>query len=146
VEKKRILVVDDEKSFTTILSMALEKIGFEVVVAENGLRAVEEFEIFNPHAVVLDIYMPVMDGVKVCKFIRVEKGNSTVPIIAITAYHDEEKKKEILEAGATLYLTKPIEASELISHIQNSISASPQTAQTAPGEQTLSGENNQQEA
>ncbi|MDD5749043.1 MAG: response regulator transcription factor [Actinomycetota bacterium] len=124
MEKKRILIVDDERSFTSVLSVLLEKSGFEVVVADNGLRAVEEFEIFQPHAVVLDIYMPLMDGIKVCKFIRVEKQNLSVPIIAVTAYHDEEKQQEVIEAGASLYLKKPIEATELLGHIRNVLEGS----------------------
>ncbi len=111
--------MDDEQDFTTATKLALENAGIEALVAENGLRALEEIEIFQPDVVILDIYMPVMDGVKVCKFIRVEKQNSTLPIIAITAYGDETKKEEVLNAGANLYLAKPIDPVELLDHVRS---------------------------
>lgn len=115
---KKALIVDDDKDFTSGTGILLENAGFEVRVAENGLRALEEIEIFQPDVVILDIYMPVMDGVKVCKFIRVEKGNLSMPIVAITAFDDEGRKDEILEAGADIYLTKPIDGAELLSQVQ----------------------------
>lgn len=117
--RPRVLIVDDEQDFTTATKLALENAGMEALVAENGLRAIEEIEIFQPDVVILDIYMPVMDGVKVCKFIRVEKQNATLPIVAITAYGDETKKEEVLAAGANLYLTKPIDPVELLDHVRS---------------------------
>lgn len=120
-ESKKLLVVDDDKEFTRVVQIYFERSGFEVGVAENGLRALEEFEIFRPDAIILDIYMPVMDGVKVLKFIRVQKNDQSTPIIALTGYHDEEKEKEVKEAGATVYLTKPIDMSKLRKKIEDVI-------------------------
>jgi DNA-binding response OmpR family regulator len=62
--------------------------------------------------------------VKACKFIRIEKGNSSLRIVAITAYDDETKKREVLEAGANLYLTKPIDPGDLLEQVKKAISGS----------------------
>lgn len=118
MEKKRVLIVDDEADFTTGVSVVLESAGYETLVADNGLRALEEIDIFQPDAIILDIYMPVMDGVKVCKLVRIEKQNTMTPIIAITAFDDEAKRNEILDAGANVYLTKPIPPEQLLDQVR----------------------------
>lgn len=119
MDRKRVLIVDDERDFTTGVSVVLENAGFETLVVDNGLRALEEIDIFQPDAIILDIYMPVMDGVKVCKLVRIEKQNTTTPIIAITAFDNEEKRKEILDAGANVYLTKPIPPEQLLDQVRS---------------------------
>lgn len=130
--KPRVLIVDDDKDFTQGTRVMLEGAGFEVSIAENGLRAVEEIDIFQPDVIILDIYMPVMDGVKVCKFIRIEKGNVDLPIIAITAYDDETKKAEILASGANLYLTKPIDGPDLLNQVRQIIAKAREGGLTPP--------------
>ncbi len=119
--QKRILIVDDDKEVTRAMRMYFEQWGMEVRVAENGLRALEEIGVFQPNAVILDIFMPLLDGVKVCKFLRLEKRKLDIPIIVLTGHHDPEREKEILQAGANLYLTKPIDMAELLKHVQESI-------------------------
>lgn len=112
---KKILIADDEKNITDIIAFNLQKEGFEVVCAQDGQQALKLFEEKNPDLVLLDIMMPVMNGIEVCSQIR-EK--SQVPIIMLTARADEVDKVLGLETGADDYVTKPFSISELIARIK----------------------------
>ncbi|MBU4175543.1 MAG: response regulator [Actinobacteria bacterium] len=118
-KRRRVLIVDDDTELINVMRIYFQRSGFEAETADSGQKALKLFDSFNPDAVILDILMPGMDGVKVCKAIRVDKGNLTMPIIALTGFHKEKTKEEILEAGANLYLTKPIDISKLIKHIKD---------------------------
>jgi len=118
-ERKRILIVDDDTELINVMRIYFQRSGFEAETADSGRKALKVFDSFKPDAMILDILMPRMDGVKVCKAIRVDKGNLTMPIIALTGFHKEKTKREIIEAGANLYLTKPVDISRLIKHIKD---------------------------
>ena len=118
-ERKRVLIVDDDPEFVKVMRIYFRRSGFEPQVAESGRKALKAVDSFEPDVMILDILMPKMDGVKVCKAIRVDMGNTTMPIIALTGYHKATTKHEILEAGANLYLTKPIDMNQLIKHIKD---------------------------
>ncbi len=112
---KKILIADDEKNITDIIAFNLQKEGFEVVCAQDGQQALKLFDEKNPDLVLLDIMMPIMNGIEVCSQIR-EK--SQVPIIMLTARADEVDKVLGLEMGADDYVTKPFSISELIARIK----------------------------
>ncbi|MDQ0095695.1 response regulator transcription factor [Paeniglutamicibacter psychrophenolicus] len=111
----RILLVEDEESLSDPLTYLLEKEGFEVRVAENGLDAVTEFERHGADLVLLDLMLPGQPGTEVFRQIRV---TSQVPVIMLTAKDSEIDKVVGLELGADDYVTKPYSSRELVARIR----------------------------
>lgn len=111
----KILIVEDESSLAEPLSFLLRKEGFETVIAEDGLKAVELFTSQHPDLILLDLMLPGISGTEVCKRIR---GVSMVPIIMLTAKDDEVDKVVGLELGADDYVTKPYSGRELVARIK----------------------------
>jgi DNA-binding response OmpR family regulator len=110
-----ILLVDDEDSIQTLLTYPLERDGYRVVQARDGEEALERFAAEEIDLVVLDVMLPKLDGLEVCKRLRSE---STVPIIMLTARGDELDKVLGLELGADDYITKPFSIREFRSRIR----------------------------
>jgi DNA-binding response OmpR family regulator len=111
----RILLVDDEQSIQTLLSYPLRKEGYQVVQATDGRQALERFDEQPFDLVVLDLMLPKLDGLEVCRQLR---GRSSVPIIMLTARSDEIDKVVGLELGADDYITKPFSLREFSSRIK----------------------------
>ncbi len=115
---KTILVVDDEPNIRDVIHRSLEKHQFIVVMATNGWDALAAFDQATFAAVILDIMMPQLNGLEVCRRIR---QKSTVPIIMLTALNEETDKITALREGADDYLTKPFAVGELIARLQSVI-------------------------
>lgn len=113
--KKTILVVDDEKSIRHLLNINLTKEGYNVIEAEDGLEAVEIATEQKPDLILLDVMLPKLDGLSVCKRI---KNTMNVPIVMVTAKDGEVDKILGLELGADDYVTKPFSIRELIARIK----------------------------
>jgi two-component system response regulator RegX3 len=111
----RILVVEDEESFSDALSFMLKREGFEVTVAADGNVAVSEFDANGADLVLLDLMLPGLSGTEVCKNIR---GKSNVPIIMVSAKDGEIDKVLGLELGADDYVTKPFSSRELLARVR----------------------------
>ncbi len=111
----KILVVEDEASFSEALKYLLGREGFEVVVAESGTQALEIFDETNPDLLLLDLMLPGVSGTEVCRIIR---AKSQVPIIMLTAKDSEIDKVVGLEIGADDYVTKPYSSPELIARMR----------------------------
>jgi DNA-binding response OmpR family regulator len=111
----RILLVDDEQSIQTLLSYPLQKDGYEVVNATDGRQALARFEEGAFDLVVLDVMLPQVDGLEVCRRMR---ARSTVPIIMLTAKAEEVDKVVGLELGADDYITKPFSMREFRSRVR----------------------------
>ena len=111
---RNILVVEDDRNISELIRMYLEKEGFEVRLAYDGGKAVEEFEREQPDMVLLDIMLPVLDGWQVCERIR---RKAKTPIIMLTAKSDVTDRITGLEMGADDYLVKPFEMKELMARI-----------------------------
>ena len=111
----RILVVEDEVSFSDPLSYLLRKEGYEVSVAENGNDALTEFDSAGADLVLLDLMLPGLSGVDVCRALR---QRSNVPVIMLTAKDSEIDKVVGLELGADDYVTKPYSSRELLARIK----------------------------
>lgn len=107
-ETLRILAVDDNRTNLHILQVFLRKMGHEVMLAENGAQAVQQFKDHSPDLVLLDIMMPIMDGFEAARQIKALTRDKWVPIIFLSALNRDENLVEGLEAGADDYLTKPI--------------------------------------
>src|SRR5258708_29632180 len=114
-KEKYILVVDDEPNIREFVRRSLEKHGFKVKLAANGWEALAEFEQTTFILVILDIMMPQMNGLEVCRRIR---QTSIVPIIILTALGEEADKIAALNQGADDYLTKPFGVGELLARLQ----------------------------
>src|ERR1700730_16143159 len=111
----RILLVDDEQSILTLLSYPLRQDGHDVVRASSGGEALERFGEQELDLVVLDVMMPHMDGLEVCRRMR---ASSTVPIIMLTAKTEEIDKVLGLELGADAHITKPFSIREFRSRVK----------------------------
>jgi two-component system alkaline phosphatase synthesis response regulator PhoP len=114
--KMKILVVEDEKDIQKLLRYNLEKEGYDPVVASDGESGVELFRREKPRVVVLDLMLPKVDGLEVCRLIRAE--NRTVPILMLTAKNTEVDKIVGLEMGADDYVTKPFSVREVMTRIK----------------------------
>ncbi|MDM5340966.1 response regulator YycF [Fictibacillus enclensis] len=112
---KKILVVDDERPIADILQFNLEKEGFQVTCAYDGVSAIEKIESEKPDMILLDIMLPMKDGMEVCREVR--KKYDT-PIIMLTAKDSEIDKVLGLELGADDYVTKPFSTRELIARVK----------------------------
>lgn len=113
VQAKKILVVDDEPDVTELLSYKLRREGYAVEVINNPLEIMGKAREFEPDLFVLDIMMPDLDGLKICRMIRADKKLSSVPIIFLTARGEVEDRIKGLESGADDYLSKPFDTKEL---------------------------------
>jgi two-component system KDP operon response regulator KdpE len=112
---RRILLAEDEAALRDFISRNLRARGFEVHEAGNGLEALAIWERENPHLLILDIMMPRMDGLEVCRRVR---EHSAVPIIVLTALDAESDKVTALDLGADDYLTKPFGVEELLARVR----------------------------
>ncbi|HHX59818.1 MAG TPA: response regulator transcription factor [Epulopiscium sp.] len=113
--KSRVLVVDDDKNIGELISLYLEKEGYETKKVYDGKEAVKEFFSYQPHLILLDIMLPGMDGYDVCKEIR---KTSDVPIIMLTAKGETFDKVLGLELGADDYMVKPFDTKELTARVK----------------------------
>lgn len=113
--KEKVLIVDDEESIVTLLKFNVEKAGFMTDVAYDGLEALRKVEEASFDFIILDLMLPKMDGMEVCKYLR-DRGIH-VPILMLTARGDEADKVAGLELGADDYLTKPFSPREVIARI-----------------------------
>ena len=124
----RILVVDDDTRLTQLLQLVFESRGFGVTIAYNGEQALESLENELPEAILLDLMMPGMSGLEVCKHIRSNPRTSNIPVIVITAKYDTQTRQEMMDAGANEYLVKPFRPSELIKITREAVTQPPSSA------------------
>ena len=113
--KQKILIADDEAQIREILRIYFEKEGFEVIEAEDGAAAILKVQSEKPDILLLDIMMPVLDGIEVCKQVR---KMSDLPIIMVTAKDDDDDRIAGLEIGADDYITKPFNILEVKARIK----------------------------
>jgi DNA-binding response OmpR family regulator len=111
----RILVVDDDPTIRDVLSRYLAHAGFAVHTAEDGLQALASMAENSPDLVVLDVMLPGLDGIEVCRRLR---ASTPVPVVMLTALGEEDDRVVGLEVGADDYLTKPFSPRELVARIQ----------------------------
>jgi two-component system alkaline phosphatase synthesis response regulator PhoP len=114
--KNKILVVDDEQSIVTLLQYNLEQAGYEVITAMDGEEGKQMAELESPDIIVLDLMLPKLDGMEVCKQLRQEK--IMTPILMLTAKDDEFDKILGLELGADDYMIKPFSPREVIARVK----------------------------
>jgi two-component system response regulator RegX3 len=118
VSARTILLVEDEPALAESIQYSLEREGYRVVIAPDGERGIERFHADAPALVLLDLMLPRVSGLDVCRAIRAE---STVPIVIVTAKDSEADKVTGLEIGADDYVTKPFSTRELVSRVRANI-------------------------
>src|SRR5688500_777414 len=109
---KRILIVEDYADVRTMMKIMVQIYGFEVIEAQDGYEAVEKTEEYHPDLILMDLAMPIMNGITAAKVIKKVKGFDDIPIIALTAYADSFWK-QATEAGCDKIIAKPIEFDKL---------------------------------
>ena len=113
-----ILLVDDEEDLLDLLSYALQREGFDVLTAQDGVEALRIARKERPDLIVLDIMMPKMDGLETCQRLREDANLRLTPILMLTARSEERDEILGLDAGADDYLTKPTSPNLLVSHVR----------------------------
>ena len=114
---EKVLVVDDERQIRDLLGEFLEREGYEVLLSSAGEEAIELAERKIPHAILLDVKMPGIDGIEVCKRLKAEPRTRFIPVIMITGYVDN--KMVAIESGADDFVNKPIDLVELAVRVKS---------------------------
>lgn len=116
--KETILIVEDEKDIVRMLEYNLKKEGYKTVSTNNGERAIDMANKKQPNLIILDLMLPGIDGLEVCKLLKKESATAPIPVIMLTAKTQESDKIVGLELGADDYVTKPFSPRELIARIK----------------------------
>jgi DNA-binding response OmpR family regulator len=124
-DTKRILVVDDDKGALTLISIMLQRGGFEVRKALDANEALAILDQETPDMIILDVMMPGIDGIKLCGMIRERQEMLTVPILILSAKHDSVSVISSMENGATDYLLKPIMHNDLVAKARQLLNINP---------------------
>ena len=114
----KVLVVDDELHITALLKFTLEMNGYEVVIANDGMEAMEKVESVRPDLILLDIKMPRLNGWQVCEKLKSNELTKNIPIIMVTAFAQKEAQQRSMELGADEYISKPFEGSFLLETVK----------------------------
>ena len=125
MEKQKILIVDDDGRIRNLLKIYLEKAGFQVSEAENGLEALLALQNSQPNLIVLDIMMPVLDGMETCRQIR---KLATTPILLLTARTEVDDKLLGFDCGADDYVEKPFNPQEVVARVRAILRRRPSAA------------------
>jgi CheY-like chemotaxis protein len=115
---EKILIVDDDLETVRLIGMTLQRQGYKILAAENGIKAIEIAKNESPDLIILDIMMPDLDGFEVARKLRKDKTTLDIPILMFTAKGMVEDKISGYDAGADDYLTKPIHPAELMAHVK----------------------------
>lgn len=114
----RILAVDDDEDILTLIKLILKQHGLEMIPATSGMEALERLTHDLPDLVILDLMMPEMDGLEVCRHIRADPRTAHLPVMILTARTQPESRAEAFRAGADDYVTKPVHPDELVARLQ----------------------------
>ena len=124
VPRKCVLLVEDNDDNRTIYATILEHYGYTVAEAPNGLEGVQKAEALCPDLIIMDISLPVMDGLEATRRIRANPRTATIPVLAVTANARESDRASVLRAGCDRYLAKPVEPRRLVEEVQKIIGPS----------------------
>ncbi|HSG77674.1 MAG TPA: response regulator [Burkholderiales bacterium] len=119
---KKVLLVDDEPNIVAALEFLLEKNGYDVKVAANGVEAIAQLDAFRPDLVLLDVMVPKLSGYEVCQRMRAEPKWRDIKIVMLSAKGREVEVNKGMSLGADLYVTKPFSSAELVATIQQLLS------------------------
>ncbi len=117
----KILLADDAKNIVLVLKMSLEKAGYDVIIARDGLSALELAQTEDPDLILLDILMPKMNGFLVIEALKDDPVTSEIPVVFISAKSEEKDLERARSLGASDYLVKPIKQEELLAIVEKNI-------------------------
>lgn len=118
-DNKKILVVDDEQVTLKLLSIRLGINGFDVITASDGAAGLERARKEKPDLIVLDLMLPNINGFEVCRMLKFDDRYKNIPIIILSALHDQKERDRAVECGADAYFIKPFDLDLLLSKIRN---------------------------
>jgi len=122
MEKRRVMIVDDEEHFLKVTKINLERTDkYDVMTLSNAKDIISQVKIFKPDIILLDILMPKMDGVEVCKLLNKDPEGEKIPIITLSALDTDKDKLMMYKLGVVDFLVKPIEKSDLIAKIEKAL-------------------------
>jgi len=121
MDKKRILIIDDEPDFVRVVQLRLEAAGYKVLVAFDGMQCVSFAHKEKPDVIILDIMMPAMHGHRVCETLKKSSKTWTIPIIYLTAKGSKEDEDLAYKLGAEHFLTKPYDPQDLLAVIKKAL-------------------------
>ncbi len=122
MEKKRVIIIDDEEDFLKIIKVNLEKTGkYEIMTLSNAKDIIAQIRTFNPDVILLDILMPKIDGVETCRMLNEDPAGKGVPIIILSALDTDKDRLMMYKLGVIDFLTKPIEKNDLIAKIEKAL-------------------------
>ena len=127
---KVILIVEDEPTNRKLVGDLLKRIGYITIEATDGKQGVELARAKKPDLILMDIQMPVMNGLEATRILKADATTKNIPVLALTSYAMEGDKERILEAGCDGYLTKPIDIQEFVKEVTNLIGRA--EAQSSP--------------
>jgi DNA-binding response OmpR family regulator len=123
--KAKILVVDDEPDLVELIDANLTAAGFDVLMTDNGATALQQARALQPQLILLDVMLPELDGLEVCKLLRHDPATGSIPIIMLTARAAEIDRVVGLELGADDYITKPFSMRELVLRVKKLLQRQP---------------------
>jgi DNA-binding response OmpR family regulator len=126
---RRILVVDDEPDMVELVSFNLRAEGFEVIVARDGLEALNQARAGLPDLIILDLMLPELDGLAVCEILHRLPSTAPIPVIMVSAWTSEVTRVLGRETGASDYLTKPFSPRELVSRVHQTLRSAGDSSQ-----------------
>lgn len=122
---KRILVVDDEIGALTLIGIMLERGGFEVLKAKDAEQAIDVLSLNMPDLIILDVMMPGMDGIELCRVLRERTDTAALPVLILSARGDAKSVMNGMDAGANDYLPKPILHHDLVAKVRRMLNLDP---------------------
>jgi len=119
--KPKILVVDDEERNLRLMEAMLIPLGYEVVLAQDGIEALNRVRKIPPDVILLDVMMPKINGLEVARQLKEDEGTKIIPVVMVTALKEVEDRVKALEVGADDFLSKPVDKSELIATVNSQL-------------------------
>ena len=126
-DKKKILVVDDEPYIVELLKLRLESNGYEVLIADDGDTGLEKAETEKPDLILLDVMMPTINGVEVCRLLKENQFTKHIPVILLTVKNQQKDRVLGLSAGSDFYIAKPYDPRDLLDKVNKAIQSGGKT-------------------
>lgn len=122
---KKILIVDDNSELVNVLRVGFKEAGFTVGTAGSGVDALKKVRTFSPHAIILDLVLPELDGFAVCETLKRNRATASIPILVLTGLSSQLSRFAGLESGADEFLTKPVSFKDVLARINTLLQKAP---------------------
>jgi len=123
LDKKKVLIVDDESHIVELVRVCLEDTDYDIIEAYDGQEALDKARSEKPDLILLDIMLPKMDGYEVCKNLKTDDSTKSIPVVMLTAKGQEVDKVKGFQSGADSYMTKPFSPLRLLTELEEKLSS-----------------------